>query len=567
MELKHNPKKLSKGITRVFNRDAIILSHIIVGGIVVVDTFYSRTLTSGAKVTIYGTMAMLTVLGVMRFYNVFKVNYRPSVYLVAYHIMASLLIIFFAKVGSIYPFVWLIMLFLTNYFYGRRMSIFSLLILVMVIEMQLYHAILVEASLTRTEVIAAFSQIALIGAISLFFVDTQAVTDKNHRIVVNTMAKAQMERQRLTSLINSMTDGVIATDSDGIVKLYNAAALNVLDTNTDLNGRHIGSVLKIVDTQSKSVDTLKLVTQNNTFVQTRDYRLKYSKDEFINLSLNISPIKLGYRQNADTGFIFTFRDITREKSLEEERNEFVSVISHELRTPVTITEANISNLKFIMNHPSPDPSILMNSVEAAHKQIIYLANMLNDLSTLSRAERGALELNPEPINPVDVLQSLFTDYRSEAAAKKLKLKIDIAPGTPTEIISNKLYMREILQNFITNSIKYTPKGSVTLSAEKKTGGVLYKVSDTGIGISKSDQKKVFDKFFRSEDFRTRESSGTGLGLYVTMKLCKLLQAKLDLKSQLNKGSVFSIYIPDLRDQLPKPKAATPGAAVNQNPVR
>src|SRR5581483_308034 len=94
-------------------------------------------------------------------------------------------------------------------------------------------------------------------------------------------------------------------------------------------------------------------------------------------------------------------------------------------------------------------------------------------------------------------------------------------------------------------LKYTEKGSITLSAAPQEHGVLFSVSDTGIGISKSDQEKVFDKFFRSEDFRTRRTNGTGLGLYVVMKLSRLLHAEISLTSRLNVGSTFTISIPNL----------------------
>jgi signal transduction histidine kinase len=108
-----------------------------------------------------------------------------------------------------------------------------------------------------------------------------------------------------------------------------------------------------------------------------------------------------------------------------------------------------------------------------------------------------------------------------------------------------LYVREILQNFITNAIKYSEKGSITVGARPQKDGVVFTVSDTGIGISKADQERVFDKFFRSEDFRTRSNSGTGLGLYVTMKLTRLIHADISLESELNHGSTFSIFIPNI----------------------
>jgi signal transduction histidine kinase len=112
--------------------------------------------------------------------------------------------------------------------------------------------------------------------------------------------------------------------------------------------------------------------------------------------------------------------------------------------------------------------------------------------------------------------------------------------------SSKLYVREILQNFITNAIKYTESGSVTLHAKPVKQGVQFAVSDTGIGISKTDQERVFDKFFRSEDFHTRAQSGTGLGLYVTVKLSRLVHAEIDLESTPGKGSTFTVTVPNLR---------------------
>jgi signal transduction histidine kinase len=112
--------------------------------------------------------------------------------------------------------------------------------------------------------------------------------------------------------------------------------------------------------------------------------------------------------------------------------------------------------------------------------------------------------------------------------------------------SGKLYVREVLQNFMTNAIKYTDKGHVTVGAKPADKGITIWIEDSGIGISKSDQEKIYDKFFRSENFETRKTSGTGLGLYVTMKLARLLHADIVTKSTLGKGSKFTIFLPDLQ---------------------
>src|SRR5690606_23862000 len=163
--------------------------------------------------------------------------------------------------------------------------------------------------------------------------------------------------------------------------------------------------------------------------------------------------------------------------------------------------------------------------------------------TLSRAEHGTLNVDIESINVHELLKELEGSYRPEAEAKGLKLRSELDPSLEL-LQSCRLYVHEILQNFITNAIKYTPEGHVTIGAKRKPKGVEFYVADTGLGISKSDKEKVFDKFFRSENFQTRETNGTGLGLYVTMKLARLIHAEISVDSELGKGSTFTIYIPN-----------------------
>jgi PAS domain S-box-containing protein len=357
------------------------------------------------------------------------------------------------------------------------------------------------------------------------------------------LKEAQLEHERLTSLVNSMADGVLAVDNEMKIVMSNGAALNILDVNSSLRGRRLANVLKPVDKTKQKVDIERMVEEAKTPTSTRDLLLRYDDGSTINLYLSIAPVHLGYGRSSKNGYVLLLRDITREKSLEEERDEFISVVSHELRTPIAIAEGNISNARFIADK-SPDIEQVKQALKEAHNQILFLADMINDLATLSRAERGKLEVSSDTIDIPALLKELQDAYQPQAAERKLSFKSEVK-GEAKTLQSTTLYVREILQNFITNAIKYTEQGGVTLTAESKDDGVLFKVIDTGIGISKSDQEKVFDKFFRSEDFRTRKTSGTGLGLYVTLKLAHMLHAEMDLQSELNKGSTFSIFIPNL----------------------
>lgn len=359
------------------------------------------------------------------------------------------------------------------------------------------------------------------------------------------LQNAELERERLTSLINSMADGVIATDEKVQIVLYNGAALNILDVNSLMTGKPLRDVVKIVDKNNQPVDIHELVTSAKTSTSSRDYKLTYPDGSLLNLYTSIAPVRLGYGQEGMRGYVLLFRDITREKSLEEERDEFISVVGHELRTPIAIAEGNIGNAEFIYQKSGAKIAGVAEALKEAHDQINFLSSMVNDLATLSRAERGKLAVEIEDINAHELMAELARDYAPQAEAKGLSIHTDIDPHLEL-LRSGKLYVREILQNFITNAIKYTEQGHITIGAHTQAKGIQFYVQDTGIGIGKVDQEKVFDKFFRSEDYRTRASSGTGLGLYVTMKLARLLHADIDVDSELNKGSTFSIYIPNLK---------------------
>jgi len=354
---------------------------------------------------------------------------------------------------------------------------------------------------------------------------------------------ASVAQGRLHSLVNSMADGVLAVDEKACVVLYNGAALNTLDVNADIKGKNLNRIMTLVDNSDKVIDVSEMVLASKHATTNRDLRLKYPDNSLINLYLSIAPVHLGYGVDGEQGFVVLIRDITHEKSLEEERNEFISVVSHELRTPITIAEGNISNAQLTVEK-NGDLSKIKDALKQAHDQVLFLADMINDLSTLSRAERGKLQVDREAINVHELLSDLQKNYLPDATRKNLQLLVEVDPSLEI-LYSGKLYVREILQNYITNAIKYTEAGSVTVSARPEDDGVLFEVSDTGIGIGKGDQEKIFQKFFRADNGQTRAQTGTGLGLYVTQKLAKMLNAQITLLSEIDQGSTFKITIPNL----------------------
>lgn len=363
--------------------------------------------------------------------------------------------------------------------------------------------------------------------------------------LVKSQEEGTIQRERIITMVNNLADAILSTDKDGVIRVYNAASLNLLDTNDSLNGHHIDEVLSLYTADNKKVAIQKELSTAKSTVTREDLHIRVDENENIRISLTHSPIRGNYRHakqdSGHDGYIIIMRDITKAKSLEEERDEFISVVSHELRTPITIAEGTISNAQLIMSRADAKPEMLQAAMKNAHDQVIFLAKMVNDLSTLSRAERGVAD-EAEDIDVSEIINQLYRQYAPEAEAKGLHLNLHTEAQLGT-IHASKLYFEELLQNFITNAIKYTRQGSIDIIVSVADGQVTFAVKDTGIGISKTDQHKIFEKFYRSEDYRTRETGGTGLGLYVAAKLSRKLDCKITLDSRLNHGSTFAFSLP------------------------
>lgn len=468
-----------------------------------------------------------------------KAFYATS--LIVTHILAAAYILFVS--GPAMPFIvgW-VLLFIGSYLYfsrtGLRLSIVTL-VGVGVVDTLLYNddpAVLLANTLL-------IMSLLIVGVTATAVSQTQSVDSEE---LDRSKAQETIERERILTIVNNLADAILSTDANGIVRVYNAASLNLLDTNTGFDGRNIDEILNLYDQENNGVKLLDAMKKSKGVIVRDDLTMTIA-EETLRLEVTYSPIRSSYSvsqgDQKNDGYILILRDITKAKSLEEERDEFISVVSHELRTPITIAEGTISNVQVMMDRPNIAQKILRQGIATAHEQVIYLAKMVNDLSTLSRAERGVAD-DAEEIDVKALANDLYNEYAPQAKQKNLHFNLDLGAGLG-RVSASRLYLQELLQNFITNSIKYTKEGSVTLHVAQKDGTITFEVKDTGIGISKTDQAKIFNKFYRSEDYRTRETGGTGLGLYVATKLAKKLNCKINIESRLNHGSSFSFTLPKL----------------------
>lgn len=464
-------------------------------------------------------------------------NTNTALRLIGYHALAATYIWMVSGIAMPFIVCWIILFYASYLYFGQT---------------GLTASMLAFCGVFLGDILINFGDVDYMIRASLFFAGTVVVgyvggnlaadQDVDRKELSRIQAEELLQRDRVLTIINNMADAVFSTDRDGVIHLYNAACLNLLDTNSELTGKKIDSVISLIDSSNKRF-RLSEHLHAARIVEAREDLSAVISGETIRLSVVYSPIRStnsGTTPGAD-GYVLILRDITKQKSLEEERDEFISVISHELRTPITIAEGSLSNARVMMTRDDIPKSAAQESLAAAHDQVVYLARLVNDLSTLSRAERGIADA-PEEVDVRSLIHDLYSEYAPQAEAKGLHFNLDM-PSSAGTVMASPLYLKELLQNFVTNAIKYSKQGSVTVTVTRDSDTLHFSVKDTGIGISKSDQAHVFEKFWRSEDYRTRETGGTGLGLYVTRKLAKKLGVTIEMTSRLNHGSTFSFAMP------------------------
>ena len=460
-------------------------------------------------------------------------------YLIIYHVLGAGFVSYVSGFDSPVTYCWILLLIVCDFYFSRAYVYASVAFLALT-------SVFAYIQLPNASGVTLWKYLTLavfIGVLGLIIGALRRVQRTEHTDLKRTKKEQLEQREQLLTLINSIGVAMMSTSPSGAIRVYNAALLSLLDTNDSLSGKNIDDVFNVFSVGGQPIQLSKLTSKSQR-LERDDIMFRYTDGEEIRLAISMSPIQGNFSTAFGKvgGFIFLIRDVTKSKSLEEERDEFISVVSHELRTPITIAEGTISNAKLFLERGAT-PDKLIPALTEAHDQVTFLASMVNDLGTLSRAERGAGDAQ-EPIDVTELATELYHKYEPRAKQKGLTLQLD-AGARLGSIVTSRLYLEEILQNFITNAIKYTQAGEVTLTIKRnRDGTVLFAVKDSGIGMSKFDLKHIFEKFYRSEDYRTRETSGTGLGLYVVSKLAHKLGVTIDVESRLNHGSTFSFVHTD-----------------------
>jgi len=254
------------------------------------------------------------------------------------------------------------------------------------------------------------------------------------------------------------------------------------------------------------------------------------------LRFSIRPV----RKEDNAAAIVVVEDITQQRVAEEARNAFVASATHELRTPLTNIRLYVDEL---LEDPEQDVTKRTTAMNVISQGVRRLERMVSDMLSVSQIEAGTLKLNKGDVRLEPIFEELRADFAEQARQKEIKIKFDLPPKWPQmEGDRDKIMMA--LHNLIGNAIKYTPAGGeVTVRASADGKNFSCDVVDNGIGIKDEEQPLVFEKFYRAKDKRIANVTGTGLGLAIAREVVRLHGGDIGLKSQIDKGSTFTMTLP------------------------
>jgi two-component system phosphate regulon sensor histidine kinase PhoR len=369
--------------------------------------------------------------------------------------------------------------------------------------------------------------------------DLRIVTGKAIEYI-RTLADITHEKSRMRVLINHISDGVMATDAQRQVALANPAFLKMIG--------HQG--------ESAIGKTVTDLIKNESLLQVIDKALSMPAEEFGEVTeefaegaltdtdeaiLAVRCVPFRDRLHRNLGTVTVIHDITALKKIDQLKSDFVSMVAHEIKSPMNSVLALV---KVIQDGLAGDLTEKQQDILGrVSEKIKGLADLASELLDLARIESGLITMEKERLKLEPVIREQVAFYEAKARTKRINLSVDPLPEL-SSVLANKRSIEEVISNLITNAIRYTPEGgSITVSASPQKDYVRFSVRDTGYGIGKEDLDRIFERFYRIKNDQTRFITGTGLGLAIVKSIVDAHNGLIKVESEIGQGSTFHVDLP------------------------
>ncbi len=349
---------------------------------------------------------------------------------------------------------------------------------------------------------------------------------------------------RDSAILGNIEYAVIAVDDKGIVTDTNPAATALLGMQAlDMKGKSVRDVVLFRAHQGNAMEgehpVLSCMRENVSRHSSANahWNLQKADQTLIPVSYSISPLE---EKGRVFGAILVLQDVSEERRLDYLKSEFITLASHQLRTPLSALRWYVELIGEASERLTDDERGYVKEMGVSLKR---MANLLDSLLRASQMEEGGLSLSLANTDINQLIAETDEDFRSIAKEHNISFSVSL-PDTPIVAKTDPTLLRIVLQNLLSNATKYTrPESHISLSLETRGSGYSISVTDAGMGIPMAEQKRVFQKFFRAKNVRQMDTDGNGLGLYITKSIVERLGGTIDFKSAEGKGTTFTVTFP------------------------
>lgn len=349
-----------------------------------------------------------------------------------------------------------------------------------------------------------------------------------------------LEKERDETLLESMNEGMVALDEQGKIVLMNSVASSMFGLDPEAKSISFLNEVPLLSEQGKAAPPETLPTSALQTGETVNSVYMFQEDDThkVLLSISASPIKI---EDRVAGAILIIRNVTKEKEVDRMKTEFISLASHQLRTPLSaikwFTEMLIAGDAGKLN---PEQQEFAKNIDDSTTRMIALVNALLNIS---RIESGRIMVDPKPTDLHELVSGIINDLKAKTEEKQQTLIVSVHDDLPKINLDPRL-IGQVYLNLLTNAVKYTQKGGeVSVFISRKDDQIISQITDNGYGIPKEQQGRVFQKFFRAANAVKVETDGTGLGLYLIKSVVESSGGKIWFESEENKGTTFWFSIP------------------------
>jgi len=333
------------------------------------------------------------------------------------------------------------------------------------------------------------------------------------------------ERKKVLAVFENFTDGLLLLNEKGEILMANP----VFKESFNISQKISGKKLNIFFENELLKEGIKKILKNGNIKKVYREEFRAGKKTY---EITTVPLK-------NIGWLLIFHDITREKFLDQMKSQFVSISAHQLRTPLSAIKWALALLKD-KTIPLKEKTEIIEKLSESTERMIKL---VNDLLNVSRIEEGRFLYKPKKEDLREIVKTIFDQEKEIAQKKNITFNLFL-PKEPCFSLVDKEKISLAVQNLIENAIHYTPPGGkVEVFLEKKEKELIFKVKDTGIGIPEEEQKRIFEKFFRGSNALKMETSGSGLGLFITKNIIEAHKGKIWFESKVGKGTTFYFSLP------------------------